>query len=194
MTLLSSGTTSKTHQQQTFYRYKYGYSFYLFLLSFSLSELAALLDMAAYFKRHSNKSANSSDNSDNESYFVSYSNPNHHHHHYHHHQQTENTTCIPMATPDDHQQQQLINPADIMLLGASKLQQLPPHSYITFAEDVVTIRSSGVGGIDHYATAQRDNGKKTGSTATATPSTLATNSVDKVMHSFATLRKHNNQL
>lgn len=33
------------------YRYKYGYSFYLFLLSFSLSELAALFDMAAYFKK-----------------------------------------------------------------------------------------------------------------------------------------------
>lgn len=34
------------------YRYKYGFSFYLFLLSFSLSELAALFDMAAYFRKY----------------------------------------------------------------------------------------------------------------------------------------------
>ncbi|ODM92368.1 Voltage-dependent calcium channel gamma-5 subunit [Orchesella cincta] len=42
------------HQKRliTFYKYKYGFSFYLFLLSFSLSELAALFDMAAYFRKY----------------------------------------------------------------------------------------------------------------------------------------------
>jgi hypothetical protein len=36
----------------TFYRYKYGVSFYLFLLSFGLSELGAFFDMLAYFRKY----------------------------------------------------------------------------------------------------------------------------------------------
>jgi len=44
-----------SHQETrltTFYRYKYGYSFYLFLLSFALSELGAFFDMLAFFKKY----------------------------------------------------------------------------------------------------------------------------------------------
>ena len=139
------------HQQRltSFYRYKYGYSFYLFLLSFSLSELAALFDMAAYFRKFppnhyvitfhrqepSPFMATSTTsppmtmtlpmtmtNSNHHSHHHSYNNTLNHNHHHSHSVGRNNFHTLP-ANHNHHHQPGLINNGP---MGQKKFQPIPP--------------------------------------------------------------------
>jgi hypothetical protein len=165
--------TLTTPKLTTFYRYKYGYSFYLFLLSFSLSELAALFDMAAYFRRFDKKDDNNSTTLADDTYFVSYQQQETHIEKQQQQQQLHPDICC------NNRQQ----PADLMTSSTMSVSKLPPQSFIHFVEDVVTINTSDHHCNPHYATVRgsnNDNKQMRGNTDN-----------NKVMHSFATLRKHN---